>query len=79
MRTASHLLSRWVQRIEADAVVAAVGPPPLTATAGSAIQAAQMLLAVIGAGVNLAATVRGARDAMTPEQARLALAAAAMR
>jgi len=70
-----------VQRVEADvnAVVTAVGALPLPANAASALQAAQVLLVVIEAGVNLAVTASGARAAMTPEQARLVLAAAAMR
>jgi hypothetical protein len=69
------------QRMEADvnAVVAAVGALPLPANMASAIQAAQVLLVVIEAGVNLAVTASGARGAMTPEQARLVLAAAAAR
>jgi hypothetical protein len=70
-----------VQRVEADvnAVVTAVGALPLPADAASALQAAQVLLVVIEAGVNLVVTARGARAAMTPDQARLVLAAAAMR
>jgi hypothetical protein len=68
-----------VQRIEADvnAVVAAVGGMPLSADATSAIQAAQVLLAVIEAGVNLMVTARSVRVTITPEEARLVLAAAA--
>jgi len=70
-----------VQRVEADVntVVAAVGALPLPANATSALQAAQVLLVVIEAGVNLVVTAGAARAAMTPEQARLVLAAAAMR
>jgi hypothetical protein len=68
-----------VQRVEADvnAVAAAVGALSLPPSAASAIQAAQVLLVVIEAGVNLSVTASGARGAMTPEQARLVLAAAA--
>lgn len=70
-----------VQRIEADvnAVVAAVEALPLPANTASAIQAAQVLRVLIEAGVNLMVTASGAREAMTPEQARLVLAAAPMR
>lgn len=70
-----------VLRIEADmnALVAAVGALPLPANAASAIQAAQVLLTVIEAGVNLLVTASAAPGAMTPQQARLVLAAAAAR
>ena len=70
-----------VQRVEADvnAVVTAVGALPLPANAASALQAAQVLLVVIEAGVNLVVTASSTRAAMTPEQARLVLAAAAIR
>ena len=68
-----------VQRIEADvnAVVAAVAALPLPANVSTAITAAQVLLAVIEAGVNLVVSASAAPAAMTPEEARLVLAALA--
>ncbi len=65
-----------VKRIEADlnGVVSAVAGLPVPQTASNAIRAAQVLLGVLEAGVNLVVTASAARNQMTPEQARLLLA-----
>jgi len=66
-----------VKTVEADlnAVVAAAGSLPLPPPAGTAIQAAEVLLPVIEAGVNLVAGVSAPINGMTPAEARLILKA----